>query len=125
MNAMNTRKLTGILLIAAFVMAILYLTYRDTYPKTGTATLSWAANTEKDLAGYKIYYGTALRTDKCPPGGYPDKIDVGKTDNPLKPSYKLENLQNGKTYYFSVTSYDTSGNESCFSAEMNKHIVLQ
>ena len=89
---------------------------------TGTATLSWNVNTESDLAGYKIYYGALPRTSTCPPGGYSDKIDIGKTDSPAKPSYKIENLNKGKAYYFSIISYDTSGNESCFSEEMNKTI---
>jgi hypothetical protein len=91
--------------------------------KTGTAALSWNANTEADFAGYKIYYGTAPRTGNCPPGGYPDKIDVKKTDTPKKPSYKLTGLENGRTYYFSITTYDTSGNESCFSSESRKSIL--
>lgn len=88
----------------------------------GTANLSWNANNEFDLAGYKIYYGTSPRTGNCPAGGYPNKIDVGKTATLEKPSYKIENLENGKTFYFSITSYDTSGNESCFSDEMSKTI---
>ncbi len=91
--------------------------------EASTATLSWNVNTESDLAGYKIYYGISKRTGDCPPAGYPEKIDVGKTAMPDKPSYKIENLENGQTYYFSVTSYDTSGNESCFSDEMNKAIA--
>ncbi len=86
----------------------------------GTATLSWDVNRDPDLAGYKIYYGTSPRTNDCPPGNYSDKIDVGKTANLEKPSYKIENLADGKTYYFSITSYDVYGNESCFSAEISK-----
>lgn len=89
----------------------------------GTATLSWNVNTEDDLAGYRIYYGAEKRTGDCPPAGYPQKVEVGKTATPEKPSYKLENLENGKTYYFSITSYDASGNESCFSDEMSKAIA--
>ncbi len=84
------------------------------------ATLSWKANTEPDIAGYKIYYGVFPRTDSCPPGGYPNKIDTGKTNTRNSPSYTIGNLEEGKTYYFSLTSYDISGNESCFSKEINK-----
>ena len=89
----------------------------------GTATLSWTANTESDLAGYKIYYGISKRTGDCPPAGYSENINVQKTTSPDKPAYKIENLDTGKTYYFSITSYDVSGNESCFSAEMSKNIL--
>ena len=89
---------------------------------SGSATLSWDVNTEPDLAGYRIYYGTSPRTGDCPTGGYHGKIDVSKTDTPDKPTYTLKELQNGKTYYFSISSYDTSGNESCFSEELNKSI---
>ncbi len=84
---------------------------------SGTATLSWNVNAESDLAGYKIYYGTSPRTDKCPPAGYPQKVDVGN-----KISYTIDKLEIEKTYYFSITSYDKSGNESCFSEEMSKTI---
>ena len=89
---------------------------------TGTATLSWSANTESDLAGYKIYYGSSPRNDSCPEDGYQNKVDVGKTETPEKPSHTLKELENGKKYYFSITSYDSAGNESCFSEETNKMI---
>lgn len=87
---------------------------------SGIATLSWDANMEPDLAGYKIYYGASKRNSDCPPAGYSGKLDVGKTAAPEKPNYKIENLDNGKTYYFSITSYDTSDNESCFQKEVSK-----
>jgi len=88
------------------------------YPsKTGSATLSWSANTESDLAGYKIYYSATPRTGTCPPGGYPQKVDVGN-----KTSYAIDKLEKGRAYYFSITSYDATGNESCFSSEVKKII---
>ena len=82
---------------------------------TGEANLSWNANKEPDLAGYRIYYGTTPRTGNCPSGGYPEKIEVGNTT-----SYKVEHLKEGETYYFSITSYNKGGKESCFSAEVHK-----
>lgn len=84
----------------------------------GTANLSWNANNESDLAGYKIYYGTSPRTGSCPPGGYTNiPINVGNVT-----SYTINNLTDGQTYYFSITAYDTSNNESCFSGEVSKII---
>ncbi len=81
-----------------------------------TATLTWDAPTTNadgtpltDLAGYKVYYGTTS-------GNYTDVIDVGNVT-----TYKVEGLQPG-TYYFAVTAYDTSGNESNYSNEVSKII---
>lgn len=115
------RNILMILIVVA-VSVVAGFIFWDKKPvnNTGTATLSWNTNTEEDLAGYKIYYGTSPRTGDCPPSDYPEKIDIGKTDTPQSPSYTIQNLTLGKTYYFSVTSYDASGNESCFSSEMSK-----
>ena len=81
----------------------------------GSATISWNANTESDLAGYKIYYGTASRTGTDPKTcglcGYSTSLNVGNVR-----TYTFSSLTNGQTYYFSVTAYDTSNNESSFSS---------
>jgi fibronectin type 3 domain-containing protein len=68
-------------------------------------TLAWDANTEPELAGYKIYYG--LLSDQ-----YSSSVDAGN-----RTSYTLSNLPDGKTYYFAATAYDRDGNESDFSNE--------
>ena len=74
-----------------------------------TASLSWNANTEPDLAGYKVYYGTVS-------GSYGSPTSVGNTTN-----YTVTGLANG-SYFFAVTAIDTSGNESGFSNEVSKTI---
>lgn len=118
---LNIFTIIAIIAVLAFAGYMIFGKKTATKPEnTGTATLSWNANTESDLAGYRIYYGNSARSDDCPPAGYPSKIDIGKTDTPDNPTYALKELENGKTYYFSVSSYDTSGNESCFSDEMSK-----
>jgi hypothetical protein len=87
---------------------------------TGGANLSWNPSTEANISGYRIYYGTEKRSGDCPAtGGYAKKVDVGKHT-----SYQLNNLQDKAIYYFSVTSYDTNGKESCFSEEMKKNINI-
>lgn len=83
----------------------------------GSATVSWNANTESDLAGYKVYYGTSPRSGTCPTGGYPNVVNVGNVT-----TYTFSSLTDGATYYFSVTAYDTSGNESTCSTEVSKAI---
>jgi hypothetical protein len=84
---------------------------------TGETTLNWKANTETNLAGYKIYYGTSPRTDVCPQGGYDSSIDIGN-----KTSYTIKKLKRNTKYYFSTTGYNTRGEESCFSEEVSKRI---
>ncbi|WDT81373.1 MAG: fibronectin type III domain-containing protein [Candidatus Manganitrophus sp.] len=76
----------------------------------GDATLTWSANTEADLAGYRVYFGTASRT-------YGPSINVGKTT-----SHTLTGLAN-QTYFFAVTAYNTAGKESAFSVEVTKSIT--
>jgi len=73
----------------------------------GTADLSWNANTEPDLSGYKVYFGTAS-------GNYGTSISIGNTT-----SHTLTGLSDG-SYFFAVTAVDTSGNESGFSNEVTK-----
>ena len=75
-----------------------------------TAALSWSAVTNTDLAGYKVYVGTAS-------GVYGPPINVGNVT-----SYVLSNLAVGNTYYFVVTDYTTSGMESLPSNEVNKSL---
>ena len=70
-------------------------------------TLAWDPNTEPDLSGYQVYYGTAS-------GEYVDSIDVGNIT-----TYRLDDLLDGVTYFIAVTAYDTSGNESDFSNEVS------
>jgi hypothetical protein len=73
----------------------------------GRVTLAWDANSEPDLAGYKVYYGVSSRV-------YPFAVVAGNVT-----SLTLSNLQEGVTYYFAATAYNSAGLESDFSAEIN------
>ncbi|MDQ7054154.1 MAG: Ig-like domain-containing protein [candidate division KSB1 bacterium] len=75
--------------------------------------ISWDPNTEADLAGYKIYYGTHS-------GQYDQVIDVGNVTQ-----YRIGSLQPGKTYYFVVTAYDTARNESSPSKEVSATLTAE
>lgn len=79
-------------------------------PTTSSLSLSWAANTEPDLAGYKVYCGTVSHM-------YDAARPVGKVT-----SLTIGNLPVGHTYYCGVTAVDTSSNESQMSAEVSKVI---
>lgn len=80
-------------------------------------TLSWDASPSDSAAGYKVYYNKG--DDTLPLEGTgaiegDSPIDVG--DNL---SAKLSGLDDSAVYYFSVTAYDDSGNESTFSNIVN------
>jgi hypothetical protein len=81
--------------------------------KTALATvvLAWDANTETNLAGYNVYYGTASRS-------YEAFKPVGNTTT----STSITNLQSGTTYYFAVTAKNTAGMESAYSSEVGLNV---
>jgi phage baseplate assembly protein W len=81
-------------------------------PKTASATVSWNANTESDLAGYRIYVGTRS-------GSYGV---VGPFEVTNRTSFTIPNLPLGTTYFFAVSAFDKSGNESAKSAEVSKSL---
>src|SRR5262249_34506708 len=87
------------------------LTFDDKFPPGAPANLratasansvelSWDANTEPDLAGYRIYRSVN--------GGAFEKIaDVNEI-----PAYSDKPVDAGKAYRYVVTAVDESGNES-------------
>ena len=68
--------------------------------------LAWDPNTEKDLAGYKLHYGPIS-------GTYAHVVDVGNVT-----TYMIKGLDPDTVYFFAATAYDTQGNESGFSKEV-------
>lgn len=102
-------------------LAIFALCFGDQIALAGSATVSWNANTESDISGYKIYYGVNQRTGTDPKTcglcGYTNTVNAGNIR-----TYTFSNLTDGQRYYFSVSAYDTSNNESVFSSEQNKII---
>lgn len=78
----------------------------------GSATLTWNANTESDLAGYKLYQGTVS-------GQYGPPVDLG---NVTTYTFTLPTLTTDQTYFWAITAYDFATNESGKSAEVSKLI---
>lgn len=68
----------------------------------------WLANTEHDVAGYRIYEGPCDSGPDCP-------YDlVGATGGT---TFTVTGLANGVTRYFAVAAFDQAGNESDLSYE--------
>ncbi len=74
--------------------------------------LGWDTNNDPDVAGYKIYYGSASHT-------YTNVVVAGNTNNGI-----ITGLVVGTTYYFAATSFDGSGTESPFSDEVSYTVPL-
>ena len=69
-------------------------------------TLGWDSNSEQDIAGYRVHYGTATEP-------YQYLVDVPS------PSATIGNLKSGVTYTFAVTAYNFSGAESAYSPPLS------
>ncbi|WP_256012193.1 YDG domain-containing protein [Desertivirga xinjiangensis] len=67
--------------------------------------LNWDANSEGDLAGYKVYWGTASNS-----------LNELADKTALELSHEHLSLNNGTTYYYTIKAYDKAGNESVASA---------
>jgi hypothetical protein len=76
-------------------------------------TLAWDANAESDLEGYGVYF---RRGSSGPPYDLFGYVAVDELSNADSPTFTVTGLQQGATYYFAVTAYDASGNESAYSA---------
>lgn len=70
--------------------------------------ISWNANSEPDLAGYRVYWGTTIS------GQYQNSVDVGNVTN-----MTLGPFLDSKRVYAAISAYDTSGNESALSVEVD------
>src|SRR3989454_1279721 len=109
----GSRTLAGQLRRALFVACVLTVlcSLAPAVANAAQVTLAWDANTDPDLAGYKLYYGLSS-------GSYQSSVDVGNVT-----SYTLPGLLDGRIYYFAATAYNVSQNESGFSNEVSKAIA--
>jgi hypothetical protein len=89
-------------------------------PYNTSKQLTWAMNSESDLAGYIIYYGTASRTYSLLSTG----VGLSGDGSTGIPSKIISGLLDGTTYYFGVTAYDATGNESTFSGEVSTSVSV-
>ncbi len=101
------------LILAIIVMA--------TAAQAADILVSWNANTEADLAGYKVYYaqpgdsGWTLADGYVFEGDFEHVQDVGNVT-----TYTIPDIVQGP-YAIAVTAYDTSGNESDYSEVTTKY----
>ena len=119
------RTYLGIILYwkGLLIIVSLFLCFKAT-SYAADVTLQWDANTEPDLAGYKIHYDTNSgepyapdAADYAAQGSSPVTVQIGDLSDPNDPGYTLTGLDEGKGYFFAVTAYDDEGLESEYSNE--------
>ncbi len=96
--------------IAACSASIIMAMFISINALAADITIAWDPNSEAELAGYNLYYGTAS-------GNYATSVNVGNQTH-----YTLSNLQPDTIYYIAATAYDTTGQESAFSVELIHHV---
>jgi hypothetical protein len=69
-------------------------------------TVVWDANSEPDVVGYRLFYGTESRV-------YTNQVDVPG------PMGVASDLSEGETYYFAAVAYNIYGFQSQLSAEIS------
>jgi len=86
-------------------------------------TLQWDANSEPDLAGYKIYYGNFSGEPydgiDAAEGNSPVTITLEDLDDHQNPKFELSELDDGEIYYVVLTAFDAENLESNFSNEVS------
>jgi hypothetical protein len=101
------------ILTFTFLIFCIFLAVPGQAADNNAARFSWRPNTESNLAGYRIHYGTTSG------GPYSNVVNIGKPDIINGRVHGLvSNLKPDITYYFVVTAYNTSGLESPYSHEV-------
>ncbi len=79
-------------------------------------TLQWDANSEEDLAGYKVYYkigsyGPPYDGTDAEQGTSPIRVALEDLADPDNPEFRLTGLDPGRIYFFAVTAYNNEDPE--------------
>ena len=90
---------------AAVLLAIVFLSIN--VKGTPNVTLAWNASGDPSVAGYFLYYGPAA-------GVYTNRINIGNNT-----SASVADLNEGETYHFAVSAYNTAGSEGSLSPDIS------
>src|SRR5688572_1051403 len=104
----DTRRFVARTLLAGLIAVSTFASAFSTHALQ-SVTLAWDANSETNLVGYKLYFGTSSR----------QYTNVSNLGNVLSTSVTL---LEGSTYYFAVTAVNALGIESDYSAEVSQNI---
>ena len=94
---------------ASFVrfLCAIFIAFATQMQAAQSVTLAWDANSEPDIAGYTVRYGTSS-------GAYTLTSDAGNSTTTT-----ISNLTDGLTYFIAVTAHNSAGLESLPSQEVS------
>jgi uncharacterized membrane protein YgcG len=99
-------------LVLAGCLGVLVLLFLAAPALSADVTLAWDPNSEADLEGYGVYFKLGASGPPYELFGY---VTLQELNDPDNPAFAVTGLAKGSSYYFSVTAYDTAGNESGYS----------
>lgn len=106
-------KLLGPFLL--FLLAIMFAFIVLDNANSATVELQWDANSETDLAGYRVKWKNANNTQP-----FPNSADIPKTQT----TATLSGLNESERWFFAVTAYNTAGQESSYSNVVEVYFLL-
>jgi fibronectin type 3 domain-containing protein len=104
-NTFNYSKI----IICVIVLALLSNS-QTLFSQTLSNNLSWDANTEQNITGYRVYRST--NTGSYNPSNLLGSVTVGTTN------YVDNTIQSDITYFYVVTAMNNQGQESTYSNEV-------
>jgi hypothetical protein len=105
------------------IPVIIILLLPVTVMAASQVTLAWDANSEANLAGYRIYYksgssGEPYNGNGIDQGSSPVDVPLSSLSDSSNPEVTLTGLTESVDYYFVATAYDKYDNESAYSNEV-------
>ena len=100
-------------LVLSGCLCVLVLLFLAAPALSADVTLAWDPNSEADVEGYGVYFKLGSSDPPYELFGY---VTLQELNDPDNPAFEVTGLAKGSSYYFSVTAYDTAGNESGYSA---------
>lgn len=97
--------------IVVLVVALLIFAATGASAAVVRITFAWDANSETDLAGYRLY--SSYQQGQYTKGNYIQQVGLATTCQE-----EIE-IDIGEVFYFVLTAFDTEGNESEFSNEVS------
>jgi len=105
---LKLRIWTGIISLA-FLSAFFAALCIAAPAEAASVHIAWTPSNSKAVVGYKVHYGDQ-------PGFY---TNVVRVDGRFTSNAVIGSLEEGKTYFFTVTAFTAGGKESAYSEEIS------